>query len=335
MAVINFLKSLVMPSRMVKYRYISVLISVCIFILSSYLLALPAKYYITNNLDRMINEDNYMSLQAIKNIPYEPAVNAVIEEIESKECHADMNEDGGFVLTCDNLKVEDTNGALVDTNFYENDIVYVNDENITIKIHFVIDLYDTIEGEASYSPSEKFTYTEEAFPDLETTEYYLIILWPGSLYYQAHPYEIANASITRNDKIITESYTNASFSTIGFDTKNLGGNGTVAGAYLVQQISTGYIPNYTNSYSLLTFFFCVIFPLILVFLFWIFFRKTGRLKAFKEYYNIAALASIVPTLVTFVAIWFAPGIISNLYLFGFSAYYLIILYRINNSANFA
>jgi len=330
MVIINFLKSLVMPSRMAKYRYISILISVCIFILSSYLLAIPAKYYITNNIDEMVSEHNYLSLQAISKIRYEPAINDVISEIQSKECHADVNEDKLFILTCDNLELDEQKKAL-----YETDLVYVNDQDITINIHFVIDIFDTATDEASYKPAEKFIYSEEAFPNIQTNEYYLIILWPGALYYQAHPQGIGDANITHGETLLKENYSNASFKDIGFSTTHFNHSGADAGAYLTQQIKAGYIPSYTSSYSLLTFFFCVIFPLLLVFLFWIFFRKTGRLKAFKEYYNIAALSSIIPTIVTFIAIWFAPGIISNLYLFGFSAYYLIVLYRINNSANFA
>jgi hypothetical protein len=329
MVIINFLKSLVMPSRMAKYRYISILVSICIFILSSYLLAIPAKYYITNHIDEMVNEQNYLSLQAIENIPYEPDVNAVIEEIQSKECHAEYNEKNSFLLQCDNLALDEQGKG-----FYENEIVYVNDENITIKIRFVIDMFDPSTGGASYRPTEKFIYSEEAFPNIETTEYYLIVLWPGSIYYQAHPKGIGEKNIIHGKTNLSESFANASFKDIGFATIHFNKSGNSAGAYLVQQIKAGYIPNYTSSYSLLTLLFCVVFPLILVFLFWIFFRKTGKLKTFKEYYNIAALSSIIPTLITFVAIWFAPGIISNLYLFGFSAYYLFVLYRINNSANF-
>lgn len=319
-----------MPSRMAKYRYISVLISVCIFILASYLLAIPAKTYITKNIDTMVTENNYLSLQSIEKMPYEPTVNAVISEIQSKECHADLNDDGLFILTCDNLALDDKGKS-----FYENDIIYLNDNDITINIHVVIDLFNTSTDEARYNPTEKFVYSEEKFPSIETNEYYLLILWPGALYYQAHPLGVNEANITHGETILKESYSNASFKDIGFNTNLFENSGDKAGDYLVQQIKVGYIPSYTNSYSLLTFFFCVIFPLLLVFLFWIFFRKTGRLKTFKEYYNIAALASIIPTIATFIAIWFAPGIISNLYLFGFSAYYLFVLYRINNSANFA
>ena len=319
-----------MPSRMAKYRYISVLISVCIFILASYLLAIPAKTYITKNIDTMVTESNYLSLQSIEKMPYEPAVNAVISEIQSKECHADFNDDGVIILTCDNLAIDDKGKS-----FYENDIVYINDNSITINIHVVIDLFVTSTDEANYNPTKEFVYSEEKFPNIETNEYYLLILWPGALYYQAHPQGVTKANITHGETVLRESYSNASFNDIGFNTIHFENAGDKAGDYLVQQIKVGYIPSYTNSYSLLTFFFCVIFPLLLVFLFWIFFRKTGRLKTFKEYYNIAALASIIPTIVTFIAIWFAPGIISNLYLFGFSAYYLFVLYRINNSANFA
>ena len=56
MKIVNFLKSLVSPVRMVKYKYMSVLISICIFVLGSYLLAVPARPYIVKNMDKLVEK---------------------------------------------------------------------------------------------------------------------------------------------------------------------------------------------------------------------------------------------------------------------------------------
>ena len=56
-------------------------------------------------------------------------------------------------------------------------------------------------------------------------------------------------------------------------------------------------------------------------------RKTAVLQ---EYYNIAAIASLVPLLIVFVIAWFLPVVI-NWYTFAFGLYYLFILYRVNNA----
>lgn len=333
MAVLNFLKSIIFPTKMTRYRYMSVLISICIFVLASYILAIPSKYYITNKIDSLIEENNYLGLQGIKEIPYNVEIDSIITEIQDKQCYAN----GEFTLQCDNLKTTTESGEIVDIRFYQNTIKYVNDEGRNINILFVIDYYvkDSDEFKRQYYPQTDYVYDKEKFPDLENTDYYLILLWPDSIYYQTYPFGVDTSGVKRDEEIIQPSYSRGYFTNIGFDVKNFEKSGQTAGLYLTQQIAAGYIPNYTNSYSILTFFFCVAFPLILVFLFWLFFRKTGKLKTFKEYYNIAAIASILPTIITFIVIWFAPGIISNLYLFGFSAFYLVVLYRINSSVNIA
>lgn len=75
-------------------------------------------------------------------------------------------------------------------------------------------------------------------------------------------------------------------------------------------------------------------PLIFIFMFWLVFKRTGRLKYFKEYYNIAAISSIAPLLLTFVAAWFLPDVI-EWYIFIFAVYYIYVLYRINNAPDAA
>ena len=74
------------------------------------------------------------------------------------------------------------------------------------------------------------------------------------------------------------------------------------------------------------------FTLIVALLFSLLFRKNGRLKKFKEYYNIASIANFVPLIITFIFTWFNPAWFGTVYLTVFTIYYLFVLYRINNSS---
>src|SRR5690554_8218094 len=55
--VIEFLKSLVIPAKMKKYRYMSILIAIAIFVLTVYLLIIPYRITMNNSKDDMIDEN--------------------------------------------------------------------------------------------------------------------------------------------------------------------------------------------------------------------------------------------------------------------------------------
>ena len=86
-----------------------------------------------------------------------------------------------------------------------------------------------------------------------------------------------------------------------------------------------------SNFTLIALLYLMGFTLIVSLLFSLLFRKNGRLKRFKEYYNIAALANLVPLVITFIFTFFNPAWFGTVYLTTFSIYYLFVLYRINNS----
>ena len=85
-----------------------------------------------------------------------------------------------------------------------------------------------------------------------------------------------------------------------------------------------YITSFTLTAGLMFF----VLPLVIITVMWLLLRKNGSLKKFKEYYNIASISMIVPTLVAFGVAWFWPQII-NFFTTAFVMYYLFNVWRIN------
>lgn len=327
MKFVDFLKTFVSPIRMVKYKYMSILISICIFVLGSYLLAIPARPYIVKNMDKLVENDNYLYLQSLTEMPVNDLTNAIFTELTNKQCAAD--ETGALV--CKNMGTELVDGKEVPVTLYKTSLEYTNNDGMIIHFDFVIDLFGE-DNYPQYYPEREYVYSNEKFPDIDKKEYYLIVFWKDSIYYQAHPMNIASANVTHNDVKLSTLSQKAFFANIKtFDFAEFKNDTHYAKEYLVERIKVGHIPNFVGQYSLSTFIFCVIFTLVIALLFWLMFRKTGRLKSFKEYYNIAAITSILPTILVFGLMWIHINMVSY-YIFVFSVYYLFVLYKINNSS---
>ena len=237
MQILEFLKSLVFPSKMVKYKFMSILISICIFVLASYLLAVPARPFITKNMDKFVEESNYLYLQSIDNMPVNEEMNKVFIDLQNKECAVD--ETGNLV--CNNMGTEIVDGKEVPVTLYQTEAEYVNEAGMKIHFTFVIDLFNE-KNEPQYYPERKFVYSDEKFPDIENTEYYLIVFWKDSLYYQAHPTNIKSANVTHEDIILTELSQKAFFinlmDTGSFSFENFKNDTFYAKAYLLERIMT-------------------------------------------------------------------------------------------------
>ena len=320
MAVLDFLKSLVLPRKMARFRGMYVIISICIFILASYLLTIPVKPYLRHYYDKMISENNYQYLQGIKDIPINEDTSLVFKELQSLECKANENDQ----LECANLE-----GTL-----YETNLTYTNSEERKVNIKFVIDLFDS-EGKSQYIPDRKFVYSDEAYPNIDNEDYFLIIFRKDCIYYRAFPIGIDSAKVERNGATVRSQEFTSYYDYIdNFNFINFQNDTYFAAAYLINSLKSGHIPLLATTYSMSFFFYTVVFTLIISFLFWLFFRKNGKLKRFKEYYNIASITSIIPTLLVFGVMWINLAY-SGLYIFLFSVFYLFVLYRINNAREIA
>lgn len=313
MQIANFFKSLVMPLRMAKYRFMSALIGVLIFVLSTYLLAIPYGNFIRKSVPEYKSQYNFLALQEIdESLDAHPENLVVLQELVALECK--VNEE--FKLTCN----QDIEG-----NIFDREIVF-SENGITKKIKIVLDLKE----EPTYPLKSAFKL--EDYPYVENTEQYFLIFNRDKLFYQAHQEGIEKQEIKHHDNALTMFALVFDYQkyfpdfTLTFDEAET----KMIGTYVVDQLLYAY-GEYAASQSFInTFLITFIFPLFMVFIFWLFFKKTGRLTKFKEYYNIAAIASIVPLLLTFSVAWLFPKIL-DWYIFIFSLYYLFVLYKINNT----
>lgn len=325
MQVVNFFKSFVSPIRMVKYRYMSVLISLCIFILASYLLAIPRCVYLSKNVDKLITEDNYYYLHCLTELPgHDDAINAELEKIQSLELKVDE------VGKLSSDKLVDAEGKK--TNFYQTELSYVNDKGRTVKITIVFDLFEK-EADMKYDYSKEFTYNEELFPDIENVEYYLVLFRTDKVIYIGNPLMISEANVKRDEVLLTNLSCLSMNSSSYYTPSKMGSDGETFGKYMASIIGFGFVQTENSSYSIFVFIFCAFFPLILIFVFWLCCRKTGRLKTFKEYYNIGAICSVLPILASFIFSWISPlsDMLFTVFIMSFCLYYLYMLYKINST----
>ncbi len=180
---------------MVKYKYMSVLISICIFVLGSYLLVVPARPYIVKNMDKLVENDNYLYLQSLTKMPVNDENNLVfLKNYKTNNVQAD--ETG--TLVCKNMGTETVDGVEVEKTLYKTSLEYTNKDGMIIHFDFVIDLFDE-DNNPQYYPEREFVYSNEKFPDVDKKEYYLIVFWKDSIYYQAHPFNIASANVVHDD----------------------------------------------------------------------------------------------------------------------------------------
>lgn len=293
----------------------SVLISICIFILASYLLTFPVKPYLNRHMEDFVNEENYLYLQGIKNIPINEETNLVFDELTKLNCKEIDN------------KLDKGN---MESSLYENEIVYTNSNNKVVHVKIVIDMF-TQDNKAQYLPERKFVYSDSEYPNIDNEDYYLIIFRKDCIYYQAYPTGIDSAKVERDGQIVSSQKLTSYYDYLeDFSFSMFQSDAYFAVPYIIDALTEGYKPTLISQYSMVAFFYTVGFTLIVILLFFLFFKKNGRLKKFKEYYNIASIASIAPTLAIFGIMWFNISFIGY-YIFVFAVYYLFVLYKINNA----
>ena len=443
MVVWNFIKSLFIPKYMARHRFMPILVAIWLFVISTYLLLLPARYYYLHNTKKLVDNNNLYYLQAVRDIEkFAPSNDAIkdfenelikkgiytesgnvgathlglyeievddniIGYIEKKDTFyfnsldttvANSNEqqdyptitsaDGGFYInnvndkkivselvsqgdnidvikvsivpsnshleidntdtginiSSDKVKLEvidnklyangiattkEINNKVIiyfvsrTTTYYERDFSYVNDNGIKQNFKFVIDFTKEY---VSKSP-----YTVDNFEcDYLNQDYYFILVYKNAVFYQANLNGINDKNVIRDDKALQCLGYNISVSKLPFDLTNM--VPTDFPLFLYDYVVDGYSSLAISNFSIISLIYLVGFTLVVSLLFSFLFRKTGRMKKFKEYYNIASIANIVPLVITFIVMWINPAWFGTVYLVVFAVYYLFVLYRINNSS---
>lgn len=285
MFIVNFLKSLIIPSKMAKYRSMSLIIAIAIFLLSSYVLAFPQSYIISRDRYRLVDEQNAYLLQ-------------VFQELDETDL-ATLRNTGGRVengvMTC--------SGTVQEGEPYIFSVV-LQDQNYDLYI--VFDLYDVTDPDAqpTYNANERFNTLE----DIEGLERILVIFYMQQIAYKT-------PSLT-----IVLPYTN----TVSFDLSTM-----EDGSLLSYRIMDMFIPTIKGENTFMTFISCVVFPFLIILIIWILFKTSGTTFTLKEFYNIGAIASIIPLVVVFILSWIFPRLtFMQYYSTAFGLFYLIMIFRI-------
>ena len=187
---LEFLKSFVFPTKMVRFRNMSALISLLIFVLSTYLLSLPLGKALADGVRAEKKAYNFQAVHEAAEY-LDEAGKEILDEIINLECA--IGEDG--LLACVNLE----------TNFKEYEIVYEKD-GIKKHIHVFFDFYDQEkEEEPAIDLEKEFSIENEKYEYVENEEHYFIVFTKKYLYFQAHQLEMGDkektwrSHITRRD----------------------------------------------------------------------------------------------------------------------------------------
>lgn len=288
----DFLKSLIFPLKMRRFRNMSVLIAILIFIVSTYLAIVPIKYkhskpkyviptnaYLTKDFNDATTDFDY-------------------NEIKNKNYAVENNS----TLTADDktTTVYTINGLVDNTNY---------------KFYFVFDF-----------ENEGFSATADLYEtyNLEKEKSSCILLFTTSYY------ELQNTKEETVNEEVRLTYNTLQGSTYrDFDLDFASFNNTeefldAISIVLAKLYGAMYVSAFTLTCALMMF----LLPLVLIVIMWLVLRNKGSITKFKEYYNVAALATIVPTLIAFGIEWFWPQVV-NFYTTAFVVYYLFVIYRIN------
>lgn len=310
----EFIKSIFLPSKMNRHRYNNAFVSVLIFFISAFILTIPASIRIEKEKNDLVDA---FGISFLTDIPDTENTKAIMKLTE----YGCSVTDG--VLTCKN---EDLIPQANDEEIVISYVVNVPQKNgqeleVTRNVYFVFDFFS---GEPQYNIDERF----DNLPREENTVNYLVLFQKDLILRRMQPPldENGNPLIVLNRMV--------KFSYHGFSTNELGNTPAEAGDYLGRVFLNAYVPEFKNEQMINAIFVLIPMSLLIVTIVWLLSRSHGRLKSFKEYYNIASICMLPITIVFFMAFWFVPIMRHNEILFFvntiFGVYYLFTVFRLNN-----
>lgn len=310
--VLEFFKSLVIPQKMAKYRYMSVLISLIIFFAFLNLLTVPLNNYYVESQPEIKAVYRYQALQEIESHLADKETNEeVLQKLAALECSVVEG-----IMDC--AKLEDN------TKF--NEEIVINVDGITKRIMFQVDLTEEV------IDFEKLRFDLEDYPYVDNEEIYLVLFLRTELYFQAHQQGIDAKEIKHNNNQLIYFSDHYQYQSTMPDLTLVSDEASARsiGGEIAIALVNGYIV-YASSFQTATMVIMLfLFTLIITFMFWLVFKRNGKLKTFKEYYNIAAISSVVPFILAFIIAWFWVDVL-NKFIYVYIIFYLFSLYKINNS----
>lgn len=319
----RYLASLFVPTKMGQRKNISVIVSLIILLLASYVLAIP--YMVT--FEKMAYEvycdyESYnfkvFDEEYSKEVPFteeekekfgDKYILTTFDEIKK----LDFKIAGGQVAIpsgVKDLKEIPYNGKEYivkrEVYYFDNEGTKLDDFD-TFYIHIVFDIF-VDSKDATYAYRDDF----DKKLDFSNEDHYLLAFYIDGFIYR-------NEFMIDNNR---QSY-GMKYYDVNIDFKEINNISDLAKG-LTQML----IPETKTAYTFNSFLYCVIAPLIIAFGGYALFRKNNELVTYKHFFNIAALSSI-PVLILFFILEWIPFMISigimELYWVALAIYYVIVL----------
>jgi hypothetical protein len=358
----DIFKSFFVPKEMKRYRYMSALVAFAIFIVAVMLLRLPFQVTTKNSKNELI-ENNVLSVLAFDelndpNFDFSPIKNSQYVTSEGILTANYRDTDAYRFFTAEYTKA----GRIIRIHF-----VFDPYDDIQEKIDHLqqqyMEIYDINEDSTelvaqAYTVAVLTYVAKQDDRDLDVVAYfetkhaltaeqlteegsaiskfdffnitssndqddYLLVFTQTYVQFQIPLHDAEGEELLPKDTLATIAYSD-------YMQVNVESMTSIDdfGHQFASNVIDLYIQYSTVQQTLQAILIVIFYPALVVVILWLFFRKNGNLKTFKEYYNIAAISSIIPTLITFAVLWFVPTLVT-MYGLTFSIFYIFILYRIN------
>lgn len=329
MKFLNYISTLLVPSKMGQRKNMNVFISLLIMIIASYVISLP---YIKTFEDRAY--ETYCNTESFNFRVMDSQCSVETEWTEEEKVKygsdyvlttVDELNDVDFVVKGKKFVLPDGVSDLKDVSFNKKEyllkrtVYYFDNEGTKLDktdifyIHIVFDLYDDI-ADHYYVVNDKFD------KKLGEENHYLFVFYTEGFCYR-------NEYMVDNDLI---SYA-FEYKEQDIDFKEM-----QELDYVTKKVTDLLIPESKTQYSFNGFVYTVIVPLIAAAFGLLLARRKVVLQKYKHYYNMTALATI-PVAIIFFAISWIPSMISfgimELYWVAFAIYYCIVISIVNRKTN--
>lgn len=196
----------------------------------------------------------------------------------------------------------------------------------TYNMVVVFDLYNT--SNRTSGRFDYLTYHQKAIHDVNDKDLLFVFETKQARYYHTHDTTFGTENAQSHiDQLLSYSY-------LEIDVEHLPKNARDLTYFLARYLIINRILFAKQNYTLSSFIMNVIIPLIMIFLFYIIFKRGGVLKKFKEYYNIAAIAFVPTSIIIFLLGFFISYTEAFIIYFPVQAlFYIFCIFRINVELN--
>ena len=363
----EILLSLVSPLKMKRYRFMTVFIAMFIFVVSVYLVAIPNQMYMKINKDLYLSQKIYVS--AYIDLPEEKLPTEFISEKYKVNDNYEMVSSSKTKEVqkyyFENIDVKLYKEEMKSINIH---IVFDLENSVDTKLKAIrekyVELYpDDSDNRKTYSAYLTFveyiklsteeandTWVENKFKALkevedtvleeqmrkltnfdlfnininETENNYMLMFFKDYAVSQAAYYDEKAEKMTYPSMQVVYESQDLKFDFSEQTTL------TELGNYFAQTMFNPLSTSDQTNYLLQVVGYVILFPAVFVLLLCWSMRKRGVMKTYKEYYNVAAISSIIPTLITFIVGWFVP-LAATLYGALFCLFTLFVYIKINST----